>query len=416
MKTLCRLPSLSAWIFLAASCPALADVVTDWNNIAGQIVFAGVPTRSGGSGILDFAVVHAAMHDAIQAFDKRFETYADRVPAASGSPVAAAATAAHDVLAARFPLDAATLQTLLQNYLGGLGLLGDPGRSIGSQAAARILQLRSNDGSFPPVPEIFTGGTDPGEWRPTPPAFAPMAVPWLGAVVPFTVKSTTQLQALEPPPNLKSGRYAREYNEVKALGSLNSTERTPEQTELALFYSPNLILLWERTLGTITSLHMTRIGDSARLFALANMAAADAIIACWADKKYWNFWRPLTAIQEGDRDTNPETVGDPTWVPYLVTPPYPDYTSGANNLTGAMIRILQHFFGDRFTFSVTSTATPRTRTYHRLSEMANDMVNVRIYQGIHFRAADEVARRQGKLAADWAFSHVLRPLNDLRDR
>ncbi len=140
------------------------------------------------------------------------------------------------------------------------------------------------------------------------------------------------------------------------------------------------------------------------------MAAADAIITAWDNKKFWNFWRPITAIQKGDDDGNSRTAGDANWLPLIDTPPYPDYTSGANNLTGSMTRTLERFFGDKMTFSVMSAAVNKTKTYDRFSDMADDVVDVRIYQGIHFRSADDVARRQGTRAADWAFSHFLRPL------
>ena len=134
-----------------------------------------------------------------------------------------------------------------------------------------------------------------------------------------------------------------------------------------------------------------------------------AIITAWDGKKYYNFWRPITAIQEGDNDGNPKTIGDTKWLPFIPTPPYPDYTSGANNLTGSMTRTLEHLFGDQTTFSVFSTPANTTKTYNRFSDMADDVVVVRIYQGIHFRSADDVARRQGTRAADWAISHFLRP-------
>jgi hypothetical protein len=397
-------------VCLSWAAPARADVVVDWNLIATQTAFAAVPARPGPSAILDLAVVSVAMHDAIQAFEGRYEPYAGEIPNATGSPVAAAATAAHDVLVARFPGQAGTLDTLLHNYLSVRGLLGDAGVPIGQQAAANIINERAGDGSFPSNPEVFLGGTAPGEWRPTLPAFAPMAAPWLGAVVPFTLKDSKQLTASPPPPHLRSGEYANDYNEVKALGSATSTVRTPAQTALALFYSDNFLVLWERTLRGIATANINNIGDSALLFAMANMSAADAIITAWADKRHWNFWRPITAIREGDNDGNAKTDGDPNWLPYLVNPPYPEYTSGANNLTGAMTRTLELIFGDKTTFTVTSTPANTSKTYERFSDMADDVVDVRIYQGIHFRSADQVARRQGTRAADWAFSHFLRPL------
>lgn len=389
--------------------PTRADVVTDWNDYASQTALVlAVPPRPGPSAILDFAMVHAAMHDAIQAYDRRFEPYAVSIPNATGSPIAAAASAAQAVLVARFPGQAGNLNTLLNNYLGSRGLLGNPGVSVGQIAAAAIINLRTGDGSFPPSFPAFVGGTGPGEWRPTLPAFAPMATPWLSTVVPFTLKDASQLRASPPPPRLNSGEYTQDYNEVKSLGRIDSTDRTSEQTALAIFYSDNFIAMWERTLRGVSNSNIDNIGDSARLFALANMAAADVVINAWDNKKYWNFWRPITAIQEGDNDGNPKTVGDTKWLPFLPTPAYPEYTSGANNLTGAMTRTLELLLGDRTSFSVFSTPANATRTYQRFSDMAQDVVDVRIYQGIHFRSADEVARRQGTRAADWAISHFLR--------
>jgi hypothetical protein len=387
-----------------------ADVVVDWNAIATQTAFAAVPPRPGPTAILDLAMVQVAMHDAVQAFEGRYESYAGDIPNASGSPVAAAATAAHDVLVARFPNQAATLDTTLNNYLSNRGLSGDSGIGVGQQAAVNIVNLRANDGSFPANPEIFVGGNDVGEWRPTLPAFAPMATPWLGAVAPFTLKDSTQLLPAPPPPNVGSGEYAQDYNEVKALGRVNSAVRTQAQTDLATFYSGNFIVLWERTLRDVASANIHNISDSAFVLAMANMASADAIISAWAAKRFWARWRPITAIQEGDNDGNPKTAGDPTWLPFLPTPPYPAYTSGATNLTGAMTRTLELFFGNKLTFTVTSTSAQTSKTYDRFSDMAEDVVNVRIYQGIHFRTDDEVALRQARRAADWAYSHVLRPL------
>jgi hypothetical protein len=408
-KRLLGLASLIVCMCLNWAGVARADVVTDWNAIASQ---TAIPVRPGPSAVLDMAIVHVAMHDAIQAFEERFQPYSGSIPNASGSPVAAAATAAHDVLVARFPSQSGTLDTLLDNYLNGLGLTGDAGIAIGRQAAANILNLRAGDGSFPNPSPDFAGDTNPGDWRPTPPGLAHMATPWLGAVTPFTIEDATQFRS-PPPPSLDSGQYAREYDEVKDLGSINSTARTQAQTDLANFYTDNFLALWERTLRGIATTNINDIGDSARLFALANLSAADAIIAAWDGKLFYHFWRPITAIQQGDSDGNPRTAGDATWLPQIATftPPYPEYPSGANSLTGAMTRTLERLFGDKMTFSVMSAFVNQTKTYYRFSDMADDVVNVRIYQGIHFRTADEVARSHGTRVADLAFSHYLRPLH-----
>ena len=161
--------------------------------------------------------------------------------------------------------------------------------------------------------------------------------------------------------------------------------------------------------------YLTDIGDCARLLALTNIAMADAFITSWSTKLEYNFWRPITAIHEADTDSNPKTIGDPAWQPLIVTPNYPDYTSGSNNLSGAASTMLANVFGsDKVTFSITTTiaqATVKTRIYDRFSAAADDIVDARVYEGIHFRFGDVVARRQGKHVADWTFSHFLRPLN-----
>jgi hypothetical protein len=399
--------------FLSAGSPASADVVTDWNAIT--VATLGAAGRGAPLAFLDTAMVHLAVHDAIQAYQHRFEPYNAPIAGASGSAVAAAAAAARDVLVDRLPAQAAAIDLAYQNYLSANGLLSsDAGVLVGQRAALNILLRRANDGSYPPNPEVFTGGTAPGQWRPTPTALAPMAAPWLGAVVPFALKNREGLLPEPPPPHLDSRRYAKAYNEVKALGARVGSSRTAEQTDIAYFYSGNFLSQMNRAVRAIAAAHVTDIGDSARLFALANVATADALMSAWNAKRQYAFWRPSTAILEGDNDGNPDTAGDATWLPLINNPPYPDYTSGANSVSGAFMRTLALYFGDKaFSFNVTSEGVPQvvqtTRTYTRFSDVAADVVEARVYLGIHFRFADTVARRQGRQAADWAFSHVLRP-------
>jgi PAP2 superfamily len=393
-----------------------ADAVVDWNIITGQTIT--FPTRPGGAPALDYAMVHAAIHDAVQAYDGRFEAYAVEITGASGSPVAAVAKAAHDVLVALFPAKTGSLDATYADYLASHGGLSqnDPGVSVGQMAAAAIIALRANDGSWPANPPVITGGTEPGEWRPTPPAFAPFAAAWLSTVTPFTLEDSTQFRVNQPPPDLSSRKYADDYNEVKAMGALNSSARTVEQTDLAFFYGGNHFLVWHQGLQGIANTYLDNMGDSARLFALCSLSMADAVITSWDSKMYFNFWRPVTAIQEGGNDFNPLTEGDPTWLPLVVTPPYPDYTSGANVLSGAVTRMLHHFFGtDQLTFSLTSNvpqAIQKTRIYNRLSDAADDIMDARVYLGIHFRFADEVACDQGQHVSNWAFGHFLKPANN----
>ena len=404
--------SAAAATTLATATAASADVVTDWN--AKTVGFVNTAARPAPAWILDLAMVHIAMHDAIQAYQHRFETYAEPIVGASGSPVAATATAARDVLISRFPTQSTNINIEYLLYLAGQGLLvTDPGVAVGQEAALRVIALRSNDGAFPPNPEVFTGSTLPGQWRPTQPTFAqPMSAPWMGGVTPFALRDVEGLLHEPGPPHLTSGLYARDYNEVKAIGARFGSTRTPAQTSLATFYSGNFFAQMNGIARSVALARLTDIGDSARLLALANASAADALIVAWDNKRTHNVWRPSTAIAEGENDGNPRTSGDPTWLPLFNDPPYPDYTSGANSITSAFMTTLALFFEDDvYTFTVSTTvANQGTRTYERFSAVADDVVEARICMGIHFRFADEGARRMGKQAANWMFSHELRPL------
>jgi hypothetical protein len=408
--------------------PARADAVSDWNAITSQaVIVAGPVMRPGASIILDFAMVHAAVHDAVQAIEGKYEPYAIEIPGASGSSIAAAATAAHDVLVNRFPLQAPGPAGLDATYLAYLAanslLITNPGVAVGQQAAAGLIALRANDGSFPspPLPP-FNGPPNPGagDWRPTtsylpgpPPSGAPMLNEWLAFMTTFTMTSQDQFRP-QGPPSLKSGKYTKDYDEVKRLGGDVNSERTQAQTDLATFWNLNFITQWFLVVRDLAAAHVDNIADSARLFALVSLASADSVITAWDSKRHFVFWRPVTAIQEGDDDGNPKTEGDVNWRPFINTPNYPEYTSGANNLTGAVTKTLRLFFGkDKVTFVVTSTnplAIPPTRTYERFSDAAADVVEARILQGIHFRTADVVARKQGRHVAKWVFENFLRPI------
>jgi hypothetical protein len=420
LRSLAAIPILA--ILFAAPVTANGDAVSDWNSIAFQTISAAVPARPGPTSVLDLALVQIAVYDAVQAIDRRYKPYHVEIPAASGSPEAAAAKAAHDMLVHLFPSQTASLDETYNQYLFNHGLSeADPGVSVGQMAAAAIIELRSNDGRFPPNQVPFVGGLNPGEWRPTesfiqpllPPSFAPMATPWLANVTPFTLNSGDQFRPAPPPP-LDSHEYTVAYNEVKTMGARFNSTRTDEQTDFALFWATNYILVWNRVVRDVSAEHINNLGDSARLFALVNMAMADAFITSWDSKNAYVFWRPLTAIRSGDEDTNSDTIGDPDWQPLINTPNYPDYTSGANAATGAATRSLALFFGtNEFTFTVWTTnpaAIQQSRTYTRFSDAARDVVNARIYEGIHFRFADEVGRKQGRRVAQWAFSHFLKPV------
>lgn len=399
---------------LGLSSAARADAVSDWNAIAVQAVVTAA--RPGASGTLDIAMVHAAVYDAVQAIERDYEPYYLDIPGATGSPIAATAKAAHDVLVSRFPSQAAALGVTYQNYLIAQGIpVGDPGIVVGATAAAAIIAHRSCDGSFPAAPPPFIGGTGIGVWRPTPPANSPMNPgPWQGVVTPYTLTRPSQFRS-DPPPALNSRRYARDYNEVKALGSLTGSSRTPEQTDQAFFYAGNFIVMMNRVVRDMADAHVDNISDSSRLFALTSLSQADTTITVWNDKAFYVFWRPITAIQNGDLDGNPDTAGDPTWTSLIANPPYPDYSSGANGLSGSTMRTLENFFKrGRMDFSITTTNTgptnQDTREFKRFSDAADEVVDARILLGIHFRFADEASRTAGTRVADWVFDNYLRPL------
>lgn len=396
--------------------PALvrADAVSDWNAIAVQTTITG--SRPGPSGVLDIAMVHAAIYDAVQAIEGKYETYYVDIPGADGSPIAATAKAARDILVSRFPAQAATLDATYQNYLVTHGIPSDdPGIAVGTAAAAGIIALRACDGSFPdPAPPPFIGGTGIGVWRPTPPANSPMNPgPWLGVVTPFTLTRPSQFRSPEPP-SVTSRQYAKDYNEVKALGRATGSTRTPEQTDQAQFWAGNFGVMLNKVVRDIADAHVDDIADSSRLFALTSLAQADAIINVWNDKAHYVYWRPITAIQNGNIDGNSRTTGDPAWTALIANPPYPDYTSGANGITGATMRALKNFFRrDRMDFSITTTNTGPTnvdtREFERFSDAAQEVVDARIYLGIHFRFADEASRTLGTRVADWGYRNLMRP-------
>ena len=411
-------------ILLAAPGDTRADAVADWNAIAVQEVLLAVTpavpasqARVGPTGVLDVAMVQVAVYDAVQAIERQFQPYHVEIPGASGSSAVAAAKAARDVLVNRFPNRAAAIHMIYEQYLSANFLNpNDPGVAVGATAAAGIIALRANDGSFPdPPPPPFLGGTAPGVWRPTAPGFAPMVAPWLGAVTPFVMTSNSQFRA-HPPPDLTSPQYTRDYNEVKRLGCNACPERDADQTDMAHFWNLNYVVVMNQLLRSIAGAHLNNIGDSARLFALAEMSMADAVITAWENKIFYVFWRPITAIREGDADGNPKTQGNLTWTPLITTPAYPDPTSGANNITAAATRTLALIFGNEVSFQITTTnpgpTIDDTRSFVRFSDVQDEVVNARIYEGIHFRFADEYARKQGRHIAQWAHGHFLRPLGN----
>jgi len=399
------------------------DPIADWNLIAEKAVkTAG---HAPPVAALDFAIVHLAIYDAVESIDRRYEPYHAFVPGATGLLSAAAAKAGHDVLVGLFPAQLATLDSAYANFLTANGIDPlDPGVAVGAQAAAGILTLRSNDGRFPPNPPPFLGSTAIGQWRPTPsllpgppPSFAPGLTPWAASVTPFTMNGNSQFR-VDPPPDPTSDEWASDYNEVKTVGSLFSTTRTPEQTEIGYFWADSGPVLWQNALRYISGTYLNDVGDSARMYALAEAALADAQIACWESKYFYNFWRPITAIHLGDQDGNPATEVDPAWQPLINTPNFPEYPSGHASTSGAISHVLGLFFGSVvLNFQMTTTnpnALQKTRTFTRLSQAEDEVIDARVYVGIHFRNSDTTARAQGLRVANWVFKNYFRPIGDPR--
>ena len=259
-------------LLVGLSITARADAVTEWNAIAVQTVLTAGASRPGPSGFLDVAMVQAAVYDAVQAIERRHQPYFVEVPGASGSPAAAAAKAAHDVLVNRFPAQTLALDTAYQQYLANNGILDtNPGIAVGAEVAARLIAARSCDGSFPAVFPPFIGGLNPGEWRPTPPGNLPMAAPWMASMTPFTLTRPSQFRG-DGPPALTSRKYARDYNEVKLMGSLTNSGRNAEQTDQAQFWAGNFLVIWNQGFRDIAVTHIDNIADSARFFALVELS------------------------------------------------------------------------------------------------------------------------------------------------
>lgn len=234
----------------------------------------------------------------------------------------------------------------------------------------------------------FTAAPAPGVWRPTPPAHQPFIDPWLGRLRPMVLASPSQFRP-GGPPALPSARYARDVNEVKSMGARTGSPRTARQTETALFFGGNLTVQLQSAFRDHSARHHLDIAETARLFAAANASATDAVVTAWDAKLHYGFWRPVTAVQLADTDGNPATEADPQWQPLLVTPPHPDYLSGHTTVTGAVVRTLTGILGTpHLDLTFSSEATGTTRHYDRAARLNGDMIDARVWGGIHFRTAD----------------------------
>jgi hypothetical protein len=380
-------------------------VVLDWNQntLAAAVAAKGPPAITG----LFLAMVHGAVYDAVVSIAGGYQPYLGKLEAdPTASKVAAAATAAHDVLAGLFPDQAADLQTKLDTSLGAVpaGAAKDAGVAVGKAAAAAMLSAREGDGRG--GKHELTYGDGPGEYRPTPPNFSEFGAAWLADVKPFLAESAEYYRT-DGPYALDSAEYAKDFNEIKTLGALEGSTRTPEQDALVAFWVTP-VGQWsavERALATEKGLDIV---EAARLFAISGLAAGDGAIGTWSDKYHWMFWRPVTAIHEAATDGNDATEADPAWVPLIDTlehvgvntPPYPDQPSGWNMFAGAIVGAMQEYFGtDEMAYKIGSSNVDEPRIYTSFSQGLQDGIELRILSGIHFRKADVDGVALGQKAA-----------------
>jgi hypothetical protein len=281
--------------------------------------------------------------------------------------------------------------------------------AAGAAAAAAVLLARTGDGRY--VTLTLPAGDEPGEWRPELPAFVSDPFAWVGTVDPFAMRSPDQFQSNGPYP-LQSGAYARDYNEVKTFGAIDSV-LSDHQQAVAHFFQVSPQELFNRMFGVLSVQEDLSIVEDARLFGMLNLAAADSAIGCWNDKNHFLFWRPITAIHEGDDDGNSRTEGDADWMPLLPTPPYSDHVSGYNCLTGAMMNAGREYFRtDHMDFTLVRLAPPAApveRDYDRFTDVIDDTIDARIFQGLHFRSADIEGARLGRDVARWVARNFFGP-------
>jgi hypothetical protein len=397
------------------------NTVLAWDEIAANAIVVNAE-QSAHPSMISYAMVQGAVYDAVNAIDGGFSPYLD-TPAAdpSLSQEAAAAAAAFGVLAGLFPDQLNDLQAAYDDSLATVadGAAKTGGIEVGEAAAAAMLAARADDGRGGDF--RFVAGSEPGEWRTDPPANLEDPAAWVAMVDPFLVPDVAELRT-DGPLDLASEAYAADFNEVKELGSLTSTTRTADQTEAAIFWQGHPSAMWHSVFRQLAVDHGLDVADSARLLAMASLASAEGAIACWNDKAYWSFWRPVTAIREAADDGNPATEPDPEWLPLfdestpveagtpLATPGFPDHPSGHGCTSGSVVYTLQNFFGtDDIEVTFASPRTGTTRTFDTLSAVIDEIIEARIWGGIHFRTADVQGAQLGEGVADYLAANYFRP-------
>jgi hypothetical protein len=402
---------------LAGTLTAGADVVLDWNAIAVNTAVANKqnPFAQGRYG----AIVQLAVFEAVNSITHRYRPYLGTITAPpDASPEAAAIEAAYQMLSIYFPASQATLYADLTNSMQSIpdGSAKNDGIATGDAAAAAMIALRANDGSspalfFPPGPPV------PGDWQST--VSCPtingigegIAFQWAN-VTPFGISSAKDF-LLDPPPTLTSNEYAKAYNEVMTVGSLNSTTRPPDRTNVALFYaaaSPTQV--FNQAAQQVAMAQGRSLSDNARALALINIAMNDSLVASFLDKYTYVFWRPETAIHGGNTDGNPNTVGDPSWAPFITTPCFPSYPSNHGSAGNAAAEVLKHLYGDDgLSMTITNPTVPTiVLRYTSFKQITEDISDARVYGGIHFRTDQVAGEHLGKAVGRAIYKHNLRPV------
>ncbi len=410
---------LIATAALTAPAVASADVVTDWNRtmIDALEVDKTPPPPSTRVG----AIVQSAVFDAVNGIAGRY-TPMHVVPDAprGASRAAATAAAAHEALVTLFPAQQSMLD---QRFDDTIAQIADASkrddRSIaeglqwGKTVADATLAWRATDG-FSTAPATYPPAGIAGRWAPTAPAFVPVPLfRQFASMIPFALASPDQFLP-EPPPPLTSARYARDFNEVKALGSANSTIRTPEQTQTAIFWqSDTPTAIWNRVADDFAQQRGRSMLTDARILALMNISLADSTIAIWSAKNTYDTWRPITAIQQADSDGNPDTSSDSNWTPLLITPAFQEYPAGHPGVSSGAATVLASFYGDDTPFTATSTSLPGVeRSFTSLSSAIGQVENARVWGGIHFRTACATAAQMGAEVAQYVTRTRLLPLHE----
>ena len=407
----------------AASVP---DPVLQWIGIMNDAVLTGGSSPLASTRIT--ALVAGSMFDAVNGVHPQYRALYVK-PNAPGyaSRRAAAVQAAYVVLSAVYPLQAGSLGTKRDASIAAISATESAksvqaGVAWGQTVASTILSIRSTDGISPPPPPFVgvlgmeAAASAVGVWRPTPTLNATGAGPQFATMTPWVLTRPSQFRL--PPPNaLISPEYAADYNEIKTMGVYSGSLRTADQSELVLFWAGNTPLYWNRIASGLSASGGLSLTENAHLFALLNVAMADAGIACWDSKYRFVFWRPITAIRLGDTDGNASTDPDTEWTPWLDalpsgTPPHPGYPSGHSTVSGAAAYVLAAAFGDNTAVSITSEIRPGTRSFASFSAVVAEIADARVFGGIHFRTSCVRGNALGQSVAAYVSSHAMRRLDD----